>query len=713
MQLYPKLLSYIQRFETKNTSSPKAKFKHFFTSLELQGSKCYLDNLPYLFDIELFALRLWQAKCKKEKVCIYSDYDTDAVTATGVMYRGLIILGFEPENLSFYAPDRFTEGYGLNPQAIQSLAQKNDLIVTVDCGINSTLEAEVAKQNGADLIITDHHHLHGKLPNCVAVINPRLSTNYHQNPELFGCKDTWNWDSKTNYYEYKNSFVDLNFLQAWLAKFKDKQTNFFDSHPQERLNNLQDSSLFVSSSVTGVGVAWFAVVWLAYFLATIEEGSNLTKDTKPKSNLKNKLLSLNTLLPLVAIGTVADCQSILEPTNRLLVKTGIDILAKNQHQILGLKLFLDRLGLSQKLQEGYFLSSQDLAFYLSPILNSSGRMTHASLSIKSVIEKDLAKAQKYTQELLDINEQRKKSVREIVDDIATEANKQANQGATLIWLEGVWSKGIVGLLASRLVNEHNLPVIVVSISKSENTDLDTATASLRSPKGYNLPQAMTKICDLLEKFGGHPQAAGFSAKPKNLAQIRQQMSLEVSKQAKNQLSTALSFAPKNLDLSPEMDKESIDIKNIWLEEEDLQILPSLLDQVWKISPFGQDFQMPSFIFCSQDYQLYWLGNQQKHLKVVLPQNTLSLVLFNLENFEAEKTQIIDDLILSSNQDPINSSSPSNQFLNVSSNEVSNKTLNESANSPAPIFFKVRISQNTWQGQTTNQLIIENFWIKTK
>ena len=237
-----KLEQYYRRFN----SEAGYKFDTFFTQLDLAD---YPGKLPYLFDIENFCLRLNTALIENQKICIYSDYDTDAVTATGVMYWGLLDLGFKKENLSFYAPDRFTEGYGMNPEAVLELAKNNDLIISVDCGINSTVEAEVVSHTSCDLIITDHHHLHQDLPQCIAVINPRLAEFYSQNPLLL--KPTLPTTAKE--------------LQDWTKKVYHK--------PQDFLNNPEK---FVSSSVTGVGVAWFSLVWLGYFLAEMEN-TELTK----------------------------------------------------------------------------------------------------------------------------------------------------------------------------------------------------------------------------------------------------------------------------------------------------------------------------------------------------------------------------------------------------------------------------------------------------
>lgn len=241
----PVLQDYANRF---NLNLNRQVFSSFFTQLD--PSK-FARELPYLFDIDSFCLRLLEALVCGHKICIYSDFDTDATTATGVMYWGLLDLGFAKENLSFYVPDRFTEGYGLNPQSISQLANTCDLIITVDCGINSTLEADICQNKRADLIITDHHHLTAELPNCVAVCNPRLAEYYSNNQTSI--KNPQIPPNLRN----KLSPDKLNYLKQFMSDISTRQ--------RQLVTNYQSHNS-LSPSVTGVGTAWFCLVWLGYFL---------------------------------------------------------------------------------------------------------------------------------------------------------------------------------------------------------------------------------------------------------------------------------------------------------------------------------------------------------------------------------------------------------------------------------------------------------------
>jgi len=256
----PILQEYTQRYTQQQT----VVYDKFFTQLTLEE---YAQKLPFLFGIENFCLRLYSALLKSEKICIYSDYDTDAVTATATMYWGLINLGFKKENLDFYAPDRFIEGYGMNDTAVQELADRYDLLISVDCGINSVSEAQIVKETHGhvkpndfrkntccDLIITDHHHLYSDLPDCVAVINPRLVQYYFENPDKISKITETTQIQLEQLLQIKTGVQDK--LDSWLKSLKHDSAEF-ETNPQK----------FLSASVTGVGVAWFSVLWLGYFLA--------------------------------------------------------------------------------------------------------------------------------------------------------------------------------------------------------------------------------------------------------------------------------------------------------------------------------------------------------------------------------------------------------------------------------------------------------------
>lgn len=118
------------------------------------------------------AERIHAAIAAGRRIVIYGDYDVDGMTGTALLHRCIALLGGD---VGYYVPHRIDEGYGLNDEAIETLARrKTDVLVTVDCGITSVAEAAVAARCGLELIITDHHNLDDRLPEAAAVVHPRL-----------------------------------------------------------------------------------------------------------------------------------------------------------------------------------------------------------------------------------------------------------------------------------------------------------------------------------------------------------------------------------------------------------------------------------------------------------------------------------------------------------------------------------------------------------
>jgi single-stranded-DNA-specific exonuclease len=123
------------------------------------------------------AQRISQAIRNGTRITVYGDYDADGISGTAILVRVLRALH---AHVDFYVPHRLHEGYGLNDQALQSLADRGTrLVISVDCGIASIDEAETARRLGLELIVTDHHEMGSTLPNAAVVVHPRLpETNY-------------------------------------------------------------------------------------------------------------------------------------------------------------------------------------------------------------------------------------------------------------------------------------------------------------------------------------------------------------------------------------------------------------------------------------------------------------------------------------------------------------------------------------------------------
>jgi single-stranded-DNA-specific exonuclease len=359
--------------------------------------------------------------------------------------------------------------------------------------------------------------------------------------------------------------------------------------------------------------------------------------------MQNRISALNKLLPFVSIGTIADAQSVLEPCNRLLIKAGIQVI-NNSKTYYGLESLIQELGLREKMSTGYQIDSQDMAFLFSPILNASGRISHANISINTLIQNPSNQQTNLAKDLIQINTDRKNIVKEYTVSLDAEVKKQLESQNKMIWLVGDWNKGVVGLIASRIQNQVNLPVAVISIGE------ENLSGSFRAPNGYNLPNALEECKDLLIKFGGHPQAAGFTFLETNLDELKSKLDQYFSNSNSFNLTTDPNQVRKiNLNIS--------------------EINTDLLEELLNLDPFGIDFPTP--IICIDQKDIVNLKMQEmslgKHFKLIL--NNIDLIFFNL------------------------------------SQEQRNDILNSKNKS---LILEFNIGKNYWKGKQSYQLIYQKY-----
>lgn len=140
---------------------------------------------PYLFiDMDKAVSRLLKALREGENVLIYGDYDVDGITSVSLLYEALFELGGK---VSFYIPNRISEGYGLSRTGIDLAKNRNiDLLITVDCGVTAVDEVKYANERGIDVIVCDHHEATKNIPPALAVINPKLKSSKYPFKELAG-----------------------------------------------------------------------------------------------------------------------------------------------------------------------------------------------------------------------------------------------------------------------------------------------------------------------------------------------------------------------------------------------------------------------------------------------------------------------------------------------------------------------------------------------
>ncbi|MDP2932693.1 MAG: single-stranded-DNA-specific exonuclease RecJ [bacterium] len=491
-----------------------------------------LLSSPYdLTDMRTAVEKIFEALAGERKIFIYADYDADAVTACAVLYRFLKRLGAD---VGYYIPDRFAEGYGMNADAVAEIADAGaKLLITVDCGINSVAEVDRANSKGMEVVITDHHEIIGNLPAAAAVINPKRN-------------------------------ADLEDLQG----------------------------------LTGVGVAFKLVQALAAVLHR-EHYSIIHKWQLPEfESVKFKQLferlgkKVNAhwekwLLDLVAIGTIADCQSLMGE-NRTLVKFGLQVMRKTKW--IGLREILKNSGTD--LAQG--LDTFTVAFIIAPRINAAGRIQHAGIACNLLITDDPAEAAMLAGQLESLNAHRQRLTEQIVSEARSQVLEQS--GRKILLATGAnWPKGVVGLVASRLTEEFGRPTIVLEQGE------ELATGSARSVKGFNIVEAFASARELLERFGGHAQAAGLTIKNEKIPKFYEKV-LEYSQDR---------LTEENL-----VKEQEIDLS---LEPKD--ITDDLVEKLKMFEPFGLGNPSVKFMLSGLTLeQLKVVGSNGKHLKLHAAQN---------------------------------------------------------------------------------------------
>ena len=393
-------------------------------------------------------------------IVIYGDYDVDGITATAILWHTLTLAG---ASVTTYIPHRVDEGYGLNVDAVRQLAAADPvpLMVTVDCGITAVAAAAVARELGMDLIITDHHHFDpANLPDAAALVHPELHPELHQ---------------ETPQAPHVNAGPPGS-----------------NDQPRIHMRGLQPST-----PPCGAGVAYKLAWQLARELCGSERLPKIWSDL------------LVRLLPLVALGTVADVVP-LTGENRIFVTWGLR--AFGQTQFRGLLELIRAASLGDKAITAYHLG-----FVLGPRLNASGRMEHARAAVKLLTDADHAEAATIAAQLNTANQRRRDEERAIVEqarEYVEQENHHADDRRAIVVAGDGWHTGVVGIVASRLVDAYHRPVVVLSRNNG------TARGSARSVEGISIHDALHACDSLLTKWGGHAMAAGLELPSKHIDALR-------------------------------------------------------------------------------------------------------------------------------------------------------------------------------------------------
>ncbi len=216
---------------------------------------------------------------------------------------------------------------------------------------------------------------------------------------------------------------------------------------------------------------------------------------------------LNQYLDLVAVGTVADVMS-LTNENRILVRRGLTLLTQAHRP--GLAALLRETG-----SESKPISAVTIGFSLAPRINAAGRMEQAGVALELLLTSDYARAAELASQLCDLNRERQAIELATFDQCVTMLEQTSSLSSPSIVLAGEgWHQGVVGIVASRLAEKYSCPVFVICLDQGKGK------GSCRSFGGFNLFAALEECTDLLEGFGGHALAAGFTILEENISAFK-------------------------------------------------------------------------------------------------------------------------------------------------------------------------------------------------
>ena len=475
----------------------------------LQGTLSDLLDPFTLKDMDVAVSLVLETIESHKPIVIYGDYDVDGITATSVLYRFLKKLGAD---VIYYIPERQSEGYGLNLEALEHLIERGTaLVITVDCGISSYDIVEAVRDR-IDMIITDHHTAPDMIPRAKAVINHKQ-------------KD---------------------------CPYKDK-------------------------NLSGVGVAFklCQALWLT------KHGEWYLDD-----------------LDIVALGTVADVVPLVGE-NRIIVKSGLEKM--NREPNLGIKKLIDVAGLHERT-----ITSGHIGFTLAPRLNAAGRVTHATRAVELLVTDDEDIVEAIADELNETNRERQELERNIHELARVDVANQGHKADYVTIVAGEeWHPGVIGIVASRLVEEFYKPTLVISIHDG------IGKGSCRSIDGFNIYDALKSCEDILLQFGGHAAAAGFSIDANRIDELRERL----TKYCKAVI-TDEEYIPV-VAIDAELPVDDIDV--------------DIIDRVSDLEPYGMANSTPVFAIMEATVQdIMLMGQLKNHCKIIFETSngTLDAIAWN-------------------------------------------------------------------------------------
>lgn len=482
---------------------------------------------PFLMrDMTKACDRLMQAIDQLEHVRLYGDYDVDGTTSVALMFT---FLKDRVEQLSYYIPDRYAEGYGVSEQGIDAAINEGvQLLITLDCGIKATEQIARARAAGIDVIVCDHHEPGDEIPDAI-VLDPKRKDCKYPYKELSGCG------------------VGFKLLQAMVEK----------------------------------------------------QGSSRVE--------------LVELMDFLAISIGADIVDVTGE-NRVLCALGMKQL--NEQPRLA---FREILTLANR---SFPLSLTDVVFSIAPRINAVGRLRSGGFAVELMISDNLNEIQSLAAEINEDNSQRKELDATITEEALEMLSTESEDRVTNVVHKDGWHKGVVGIVASRVIETYYKPTIVLTGSNG------LVTGSARSVKHFDVYSAIDACGHLLEKYGGHKYAAGLTMKKENVTEFKRAFEAEVQKRI-----------PKELLVEEVTVDMELDFDQIFGPEENRLKIPRLKRILNQFEPHGPGNMKPVFLsknVYATDIRLL----KDAHLKMSMVQPEGDVVLEGIGFFLGHK---IDDV----------------------------------------------------------------------
>lgn len=336
-------------------------------------------------------------------------------------------------------------------------------------------------------------------------------------------------------------------------------------------------------------------------------------------DIYNKQDFVHEILPLAAVGTIGDIVELIGE-NRSIVSMGLELIKNGRNQ--GICELLKTSGLTNMSQ----ITSENIAFSIVPRINAAGRLESPETAMKVLTENDPEIITENVKKLNDLNTLRQQLCEETFNEAVELYNKTQNNSAIILFNEN-WHIGIIGIVASKLVETYNKPSLLMT--KDANNP-NIIRCSCRSIEGINIHTVLSQHKEMFEGFGGHRMAAGLSFDETKIKFTDLKNILEKSfKEASEGLDT------NKIKVYADME---LDVENI---------TPELTETIKMLEPFGTANPSPLFVMKNLKLQsIKFMGQNNNHLKIFANKNNsnnIECIKWNTSEFDVPINSDIDIL----------------------------------------------------------------------